>query len=80
MAEAGHDLRFAAEAGEGLGIAREIGMKDLDGEAARQALVSGDVDLAHAPRGDRVENAVRAGQYDPRLERMFRQGGRPGSS
>ena len=50
---------LALEAGQRLGVARELGGEHLDGDVPAQLGVAGFVDLAHPPRAERCEDLVR---------------------
>ncbi len=51
---------FLLEAGEALGVAREVGRQDLDGDIAAEAGVAGEVDLPHASRAKLAADLVGA--------------------
>ncbi len=54
--------RLALEAGERVGVARELLGEDLDRDLAVEAVVAGAVDLAHPPGPQRREDLVTAEQ------------------
>jgi hypothetical protein len=60
MVESGDRARFAFEAGSCVGIARDVGRKDLDRDRAIEARVARFVHLAHAARAEGREDLVGA--------------------
>ena len=60
MIERGHGARLAEHAQLRLFVARDRVGKDLDGHAAAEPVVAGEVDLAHAARAEEREDAVAA--------------------
>ncbi len=60
VAQRGDRLRLALEALDLLGVRRHLGRQHLEGHAAVEPGVERQVDVAHAPRADRLEDAVRA--------------------
>jgi len=59
MAELGEGPRFALEAGESLGVAREVLGERLDGDGAAESGVGGEEDDAHAAASDLAVDGVR---------------------
>ena len=60
VAERGHRLRLPLEAGDLLRVGRRLGRQHLEGHPTGEHGVLGQVHLAHAPRAERLEDAVRA--------------------
>ena len=73
MIERREDFRFALEAGEPLGIRRDRGRQDLDGDLALQLRVGRPIHLAHPAcadlGGDFVGAEARAGSEGQSLRR-----------
>jgi hypothetical protein len=57
--EGGERLRFAIEAGEALGVDREVGRQNYQGDIALQLGVAGLVDLDHPAGADWSGDLVR---------------------
>ena len=60
IGDRGGGARFALEAGEALGVGRELRGEHLDRDLAAETGIASFVDLAHAPRTQRREDLVGA--------------------
>ena len=58
VGQRGDGLGFALEAGQAVGVFRDLGRQDLDGDDAVEVGVAGLVDLAHASGADDLEDLV----------------------
>src|SRR5262245_15103282 len=58
MIERGEDTRFALEARQTIGMGRERGRQDLDGDVAPESRIARAVDLAHAAGADWLEDLI----------------------
>src|SRR5262245_54357057 len=58
MIEHRHGLRLALEAREALGVSRESGRQDLDGDVAVESAVARPVDLTHPARAESGDDLV----------------------
>jgi hypothetical protein len=69
----GRGLRLLREAVDPLAVVGEDGREDLQGDVAAEPFVAGAVDVAHAARGDEVEDPIRpdAGAARQWLPRFF---------
>ena len=65
VAQRRRDLRFLLEARERVAVAHEAAMKQLHREAAGQARMSGEVDLAASAFREGTYDAIRPLQHDP---------------
>jgi hypothetical protein len=60
MAEGGDSLGFLLKTAEALGIARERGRKDFEGNVAVEAGIARAIHLSHASGSERGEDFIRA--------------------
>ena len=60
MIQGGEDLRFALKASQPVGVSRQRGWENLDGDLALQLRVRRAIDLTHAASADGGEDLVRA--------------------
>ena len=58
MVEGGDGAGFALEAGEPIGIARQLGGQHLERDVAAELRIGGAIHLAHAACAELVENSV----------------------
>ena len=58
--ERGEHARFALEAGEPIGMRRELARQDLDRDVASEPRIARAVDLAHAARADLGQHVIGA--------------------
>ena len=59
MAQRGGGARFLLESPHPVGIGRERGGNDLDGDIASEARIVRAIHLAHAARADQLDDVVR---------------------